>query len=803
MNNQYDGFVRWLQEVDKNDIAEVGGKNASLGEMIKNLKPKGINVPLGFAVTASAYRNYIKDNKLKESIKKNINEYHRGDRPLEEIARSIRKLITNSIFPIPLAESIREAYRRLCKEYDTDNVDVAVRSSATAEDLPSASFAGLQETFLNVRGEEELLKACRKCYASLFTARGIIYREEKGFDHFEVALSIGVQKMIRADNACSGVIFTIDTESGFPNVVVINGSWGLGENVVRGIVNPDQFVVFKPLLNKPDVFPILEKRLGNKEQKMIYASGEDGRVQNIQTTTKERSTYVLSDEEILKVSRWAATIEEHYGRPMDIEWVKDDRSKEIYIVQARPETVHSDDSDDQIFKNYNLLEADPKVLLTGLSIGNSIINGIVRLIDNVDDLSRVTANDILVTQMTEPDWVPSMKQAAGIITDSGGRTCHAAIVSRELGIPAIVGTHNGTRLLKDGQEVTLSCSEGDVGKVFSGQLPFEIEEINLKDLPTLHTNIMINLAVPEAAFKWWRLPVQGVGLARMEFIISQHIKAHPLALLHFEKVVEEDDREEIRKLTRNYEDKTVYFTEQLAQGIAKLAASQYPQPVILRTSDFKSNEYAGLLGGQPFEPHEENPMLGWRGACRYYSDAYREGFALECKAIKIAREQIGMDNVIVMIPFCRTVDEAQRVLQEMEKNGLKRGQNGLKVYMMCEIPSNVILAREFGKYFDGFSIGSNDLTQLILGVDRDSAALSYLFDENNEAVKTAIRDVIDRAHSVGVKVGFCGQAPSDNPDYAAFLVEEGIDSISLNPDSVINAINRIHEVEEKLHTANV
>lgn len=799
MKIQHNPFVKRLHEVDNNDVPEVGGKNASLGEMLQQLTPLGIKIPSGFATTAYAYHKVIEANNLREPISKYLDQYHQGKLSVEEAGRAIRNLISNGIFPIPFAESIRDAYARLCSEYNTENVDVAVRSSATAEDLPSASFAGLQETYLNVRGEQELIKACKNCYASLFTARAIIYREEKGFDHFKVALSVGVQKMIRADNASSGVIFTIDTESGFPNVIVINGAWGLGENVVRGIVNPDQFVVFKPLVDQEGIIPIVEKKLGSKEQKMIYASDDNNRVKNIPTTPKERSEFVLSDQEILKLARWAKRIEEHYQRPMDIEWVKDDRTKELYIVQARPETVHSVSKNGKrkTLKNYNLIEKKASVLLTGLSIGSSIVNGIVKRVENVDDLASITSDHILVTQMTEPDWVPSMKQAAGIITDSGGRTCHAAIVSRELGIPAIVGTQYGTTVLKDGQEITLSCAEGEEGKIYDGLLKYEVKEVDLENLPTLKTDIMINLAVPESAFKWWVLPVQGVGLARMEFIIGHHIKAHPMALIHFDRVIQEKDREDIRKLTRNYGDKTTFFVEQLAWGISKIAASQYPRPVILRTSDFKTNEYAGLVGGKAFEPEEQNPMLGWRGACRYYSEGYREGFALECQAIKKVREEIGLDNVIVMIPFCRTVGEAKKVLDEMAVHGLKRGKNGLQVYMMCEIPSNVILAKEFAQYFDGFSIGSNDLTQLILGVDRDSAGLSYLFDENNPAVKNAIREVIQKAHSEGIKIGFCGQAPSDDPSYAAFLVEAGIDSISLNPDSVINVINQISGIEKR------
>lgn len=797
MSNVESPFVCRLEEVGSDDIMEVGGKNASLGEMLKHLNPLGINIPTGFVTTSTAFNNYIDANDLEEPIRSFLERYHRGELSVEEAGRAIRKRIINGIFPIRIAEDIRQAYADMCEEYGVENVDVAVRSSATAEDLPGASFAGLQETYLNVRGEEELLKACRRCYASLFTARAIVYREEKGFDHFKVALSVGVQKMVRADKACAGVAFTLDTESGFPDIVMINGTWGLGENVVQGIVNPDHYEVFKPLIGKEGVKPILEKTLGSKEQKMVYASDEDSRIQNVNTTAEERSSFVLSDREILQLADWSKKIEAYYERPMDIEWVKDDATDELYIVQARPETVHAGPERQDTFKYYELLEKSASVLLSGLSIGNSIVSGKVKKVVHVDDLESIREDDILVTQMTEPDWVPSMKRAAGIITDSGGRTCHAAIVSRELGIPAIVGTHNATNVFRDGQEITLSCSEGDVGKIYEGKLEFEVHEVNLRKLPELRTDIMINLAVPESAFRWWRLPVKGVGLARMEFIISQHIKVHPMALIHFDRVIEEHEREKIRKLSRNYDDKQEFFVDRLSRGIAKIAASQYPRPVILRTSDFKTNEYAGLIGGKAFEPEEENPMLGWRGACRYYGEGYREGFALECEAIKKARNEIGLTNLIVMIPFCRTVEEARKVLQELENNGLRRGEDGLQVYMMCEIPSNVILAGEFAKLFDGFSIGSNDLTQLVLGVDRDSAELSYLFREDNEAVKESIREVISKAHEANIPIGFCGQAPSDDPEYAAFLVEAGIDSISLNPDSVINVMNELGQAQKK------
>ncbi|MFH5886327.1 phosphoenolpyruvate synthase [Halalkalibaculum sp. DA3122] len=804
METDNDTLIKWFADVGMEDVGEVGGKNASLGEMLKNLVPLGVNVPDGFATTAAAYRLFLAANDLEEPIRKEIEQFRNGEVKLEETGLGIRKMIGKGIFPIPLAERLKEAYRQLSEKYDTEHADVAVRSSATAEDLPTASFAGLQETYLNVRGEDELLKVCRRCFASLFTDRAISYREEKGFDHLAVALSIGVQKMVKADNSGSGVMFTIDTESGFPNTVLINAAWGLGEHVVQGTVNPDQYTVFKPLLDRPekDVKPILHKKLGSKEQKMIYSSEENGLTKSVVTTPEEQASFVLDDEEIIQLAKWAVTIENHYDRPMDIEWVKDEKTARLFIVQARPETVHSADQG-PVFKSYSMKKHARKPVLTGQSIGSSIVHGSVCRADHISDLRNMDHGCILVTQMTEPDWVPAMKNVSGIITDFGGRTCHAAIVSRELGIPAIVGTKTGTKVLLDGMKITLSCAEGEEGAVFEGYLDYDINEINLDQVPDCKTQIMLNLATPDSAFKWWRFPVSGVGLARMEFIIGNHIKIHPMALVHFDKVIRESDREKIRKLTKGYKNKQDYFVDRLSEGIARIAASQYPDPVIVRTSDFKTNEYAGLVGGQAFEPDEENPMLGWRGASRYYSKNYREGFALECRALRRVREEIGLENVVVMIPFCRTPEEAVWVLDEMKANGLERGRHGLEVYMMCEIPSNFILLEEFARHFDGFSIGSNDLTQLILGVDRDSSDLAYLFDEHNPAVKKAISEIIRRAHAVNRKVGFCGQAPSDDPGYAAFLVEAGIDSISLNPDSVVNVIRYISEAEQKTSQLHV
>ena len=794
MKDKLIGLIRWFDDLGMDDLEIVGGKNASLGEMSRNLVPMGINIPDGFATTSEAYRKFIKENKLEGPIREELKKYEEGIQNLEDTGHQIRELFHKSIFPISVAESIRKAYDRLCDKCEINNVAVAVRSSATAEDLPTASFAGLQETFLNVRGKEQLIEMCKECYASLFTDRAISYRYEKGFDHLDIALSIGVQRMIRADKAGSGVMFTLDTETGFPDVVITNAAWGLGENIVQGTINPDQYLVFKPLLGKENCKPIIEKKLGSKEQKMVYASNSMSRTVNLQTSAEEQNSYVLSDDEIIRLAKWAQKIEKHYGKPMDIEWVKDDNTGELFIVQARPETVQSNVSANE-FNSYRLLDNKEKPVLTGISIGSNIVHGRVRKVEHISELQKLEEDSILVTQMTEPDWVPALKNIKGIIADSGGRTCHAAIVSREMGIPAIVGTKVGTKVLNEGNEITLSCAGGDEGQVYAGHLEFKKEAYNLGELPATDTAIMINLATPESAFKWWKLPVNGIGLARMEFIIGNHIKVHPMALIHFDRVIEESVRENIRKITQGYKDKREFFVDKLATGIAKIAASQYPDPVILRTSDFKTNEYADLIGGKEFEPDEENPMLGWRGASRYYSEGYREGFALECLAIKKVREEIGLDNLIVMIPFCRTTGEADRVLSEMDKNGLKRGENNLKVYMMCEIPSNIILAEEFAKRFDGFSIGSNDLTQMILGVDRDSTELDYLFDENNEAVRQSIKEVIEKAHKVDCPVGFCGQAPSDQPEYARFLVDCKIDSISVNPDSVVEVLKQVYEAE--------
>jgi pyruvate,water dikinase len=791
-----DKYIRWFEELTSDDVPLVGGKNASLGEMIRALKKKGVQVPDGFATTSDAYWSYLEANDLGVRLHELLGQLDRGEKSLQEVGEAIRDAFEAGSFPEDIADAIRAAYRELSRRYDREQVDVAVRSSATAEDLPQASFAGQQETFLNVTGEDELMEACRKCYASLFTDRAITYREEQGFDHMEVALSVGIQKMVRSDKAGAGVIFTIDTETGFPNVVVINASWGLGENVVQGAVTPDEYVVFKPLLQADHFTPIIDRTLGEKAKKMVYAGKDGQKTMNVETSKDEREAYVLGDDEILTLSRWSAAIEEHYGRPMDVEWAKDGETQELFIVQARPETVQSQKVATSL-KTYRLKERGER-LVTGLAIGQAIAAGEACVLQSASEIDQFIDGAILVTGMTDPDWVPIMKRSKGIVTDHGGRTSHAAIVSRELGIAAIVGTGNATSVLETGQEITMSCAEGDQGFVYDGILEFEEENIDLEGVPETRTQIMMNIASPAGAFRWWRLPCEGIGLARMEFIINNVIKIHPMALIELDQLQDGQARETIDELTEGYEDKSEYFVTHLSHGIAKIAASQYPDAVIVRMSDFKTNEYADLIGGRQFEPEEENPMLGWRGASRYYSDDYRPGFALECRAIKRVRDSFGLTNVVVMIPFCRTPEEADRVLEVMADNGLTRGENGLEVYVMAEIPSNVVLADRFAERFDGFSIGSNDLTQLVLGVDRDSARLANLFDERNEAVKRVIRDLIETAHQYGTKVGICGQAPSDYPEFAAFLVDAGIDSISLNPDSIIPVKQRVAQEESSL-----
>ncbi len=775
-----DRSVIWFEELSRGDVAVVGGKNASLGEMVRALSAQDIRVPPGFATTADAFRRFLAANRLGERIDELMARLEAGRITLAEAGRTVRSEIMAGEWPDDIAAAISESYRELGRRRGTPDLAVAVRSSATAEDLPDASFAGQQETFLNIRGEAALLDACRRCYASLYTDRAITYRRLKGFEHGKVALSVGVQQMIRSDLGGAGVMFSIDTESGFDRVVLINAAWGLGENVVQGAVDPDEYQVFKPLLTGK-LSPIIEKTLGSKERKMIYATGGEAPTKNVPTSKEERARFVLSDDEILRLARDACTIERHYGQPMDMEWAKDGETGELYIVQARPETVQSR-AVERTFRSYSIGKTGRK-LLTGLSIGEAVVAGHACLIETAADIDRFVDGSILVTSTTDPDWVPVMKRAAAIVTDHGGRTSHAAIVSRELGLPAIVGTGNATHVLHDEQEITVSCAEGDQGFVYEGAAEFEVSEVDPGAVPATRTKVMLNLANPAAAFRWWRLPADGVGLARMEFVVSNHVRVHPMALIRFDELRDEAARDEIAGMTSGYPDRRDYFVERLARGLSRIAAVVHPRPVIIRMSDFKTNEYANLLGGRQFEPEEENPMIGFRGASRYYSDAYREGFALECRAIRHLREAMGFDNVVVMIPFCRTPAEADRVLAVMAENGLERGRNGLQVYVMCEIPSNVILAEEFARRFDGFSIGSNDLTQLTLGVDRDSDVLARLFDERDPAVQWMIRTVIEKAHAAGAKVGFCGQAPSNDPGFARLLVEMGINSVSVTPDS--------------------
>jgi pyruvate,water dikinase len=788
-DSRTDSYVVRLRDLTSGDVARVGGKNASLGELIRVLGPAGITVPPGFATTARAYWDLLAANHLSEPIAATLARFKSGKVSLATAGKTIRKSLERAEFPPALAKAITDAYRDLGAEVGREDIDVAVRSSATAEDLPTASFAGQQETFLNVVGQAALLAACRRCFASLFTDRAIAYRETHGFEHMKVALSVGVQQMVRADKAGAGVLFTIDTESGFPNVVLINAGWGLGENVVRGTIGPDQYLVLKSLLDRPQLTPIVEKLRGGKEKKLVYASGA-GRLReaaratrNVSTTKRERASFVLSDAEVLTLARWGCAIEAHYGRPMDVEWAKDGETGQLYVVQARPETVQSRRRAAAL-TTYTLKRKGRR-LLTGLSIGGAVATGTVRKLRDVAAGRTFADGTILVTEMTDPDWLPIMKRAAAIVTDHGGRTSHAAIVSREMGLPAIVGTGNATQILKDGQKITVSCAEGDEGHVYEGIADVDINEVQPEALPRTRTQIMLIMANPAGALRWWRLPADGVGLTRIEFIIGDLIRVHPMALIQWDKVRDRAVRRQISDLTAGFSEKTEYFVDGLARGIAKIAAASFPQPVIVRTSDFKTNEYAGLIGGAQFEAQEANPMLGFRGAARYASDRYRAAFALECRALKRVRDEIGLTNVVVMIPFCRTVAEADRVLDTLAENGLVRGVNGLEVYVMCEVPSNVVLTEAFAARFDGFSIGSNDLTQLVLGVDRDSAALAPLFDERDEAVTMVIRDLIERAHRCGRKVGLCGQAPSDHPDFARLLVEAGIDSMSVTPDSFV------------------
>ncbi|MFI7480988.1 phosphoenolpyruvate synthase [Kocuria sp. M1R5S2] len=789
--------VLWFEDLGIGDVPRVGGKNASLGEMVRALAGRGVRVPEGFATSADAYRDYLAANGIGPALRDRLEAHRTGRATLRETGAAVRELFLHGEFPEDTAEQIRRAYRELCRRTGRADVPVAVRSSATAEDLPDASFAGQQETFLNVVGEEQLLEACRKCYASLFTDRAITYRELKRFDHTAVALSVGVQEMVRADVGASGVMFSIDTETGFPRVAVISAAWGLGETVVQGAVDPDTYMVYKPLLDVAEA-PIVERSRGAKLQKMVHAEHAPpgaAPTRVVDTTEAERRALVLDDADVLRLARWAVLVEDHYGRPMDLEWAKDGLTGELHLLQARPETVQAGRSGSR-FTVHHLRERS-RVLAVGAAVGDSVATGPACVVRSTADIDDFRDGSVLVAEMTDPDWVPVMKRASAVVTDHGGPTSHAAIVSRELGLPAVVGTGNASAVLADGQELTVSCAEGDRGTVYEGTLAYDVEEVDLGLLPARRTALMVNVASPAAAFRWWRLPADGVGLARMEFVVNNIVQVHPMALVHPERVGAQE-RRRIAELTEGFEDGPEYFVETLATGIAKLAAPYHPRPVIVRLSDFKTNEYAHLVGGAAFEEAEENPMLGFRGASRYYDPRYREGFALECRALRRVREHIGFDNVVVMVPFCRTPAEADRVLAEMSAHGLERGRHGLKVYMMCEIPSNVVLAEQFATRFDGFSIGSNDLTQLVLGVDRDAEALRALFDERDEAVTRMIGEAIRKAHAAGIPIGICGQGPSDHPDFAEFLVGEGIDSISLNPDSFLRTARRIAETEQRL-----
>ncbi|MDP4149186.1 MAG: phosphoenolpyruvate synthase [Bacteroidota bacterium] len=801
-----DRIILPLNGVGLADLALVGGKCASLGEMIRNLSGLGVNIPDGFVITTDAYWQFLEQSQLTPFIKRELDQIDFSHvESLRRVGSRIRQAISNARFPHELSHQIIAAYEGLSRTYDQAATDVAVRSSATAEDLPDASFAGQQETYLNVRGPAALIDAVRNCFASLFTDRAISYRQTFDFDIFHVGLSVCVQKMVRSDLAGSGVAFSLDTESGFKDVVMINGSYGLGEMVVQGAVSPDEFLVFKPA-RKKGFASIIEKRLGVKDKLMVYGDHSDERTRIIPTEESQRHRFCLEDRQILQLADWVMTIEEYYSSlkskwcPVDIEWAVDGLTGGLFIVQARPETIHSRKRT-HTMTEYRIGDpSTPKQLVgKGIAVGDKIAGGKVNILYSLDKRvggHEFAKGEILVTDMTDPDWEPIMKIASAIITNKGGRTCHAAIVAREMGVPAIVGCGNATEFLSEGQWVTASCAEGEEGYIYEGKLDFECTETDLDDLPTCRTPIMLNVGSPSTAFGYAHLPHSGVGLAREEFIINNYIKAHPLALLQHKEIKDASLSAAIRLLIRGFEHEQAYFIHKLSYGIAKIAAAFYPKKVIVRFSDFKSNEYRNLLGGNHFEPVEENPMIGWRGASRYYSTAYKPAFGLECQAIRKVREEMGLDNVVVMIPFCRTVEELIKVKAVMAEFGLVQGENGLEIFLMAELPSNIILAREFAKHIDGFSIGSNDLTQLTLGLDRDSALVAHLYNERNEAVKTMLRMLIRTARECGVKVGICGQGPSDFPDFAQFLVEEGIDSISVTPDSLIKTIRAIHSIEE-------
>jgi len=775
-------FILWFRDIKYKDVPLVGGKNASLGEMASRLSKKGIQVPDGFALTTKAYWSFLKKNKIEKELKKIFQKFNPDSlESLRKTGQAARTLILKADFPDDLKKETIKAYRKLEREYGK-NCEVAVRSSGVVEDQPKASFAGQFESFLNVAGEEELLREIKKCLASTFNNRVIAYREEKGFPHLKFALSVGIQKMVRSDLASSGIIFTLDTETGFRNVVLINSIWGVGEMIVKGKITPDQFSVFKPTLKK-GYKSIIVKNLGRKNRKYVFSL--NGGLKEVFVSKKDQLEFSLTDKEVLQLAEWAMTIEEHYGKPQDIEWAKDGKTGELFIVQSRPETVHAPKAG-QFYQEYEL-ETKKQPVVSGIAIGSKIGQGKARIISDVSKIGQFQKGEVLVTRMTDPDWVPAMRLASAIITDEGGRTCHASIISRELGIPAIVGTKMATHSLKTGDRVTADCSTGQ-GKVFLGNIPFKVKKYDLKRIPKLKTKIMVNIGAPDIAFKTSFLPNAGVGLARVEFILAEKVRIHPLALIHYAQIKEKNIKSEIERLTAGYRNKKQYFIDKLSEGISQIAAAFYPKPVIVRFSDFKSNEYAQLIGGTSFEPKEENPMMGWRGASRYYDERFKPAFEMEIEAVKKAREEFGLKNIWAMIPFCRTVEEGKKVLNIMKEAGLKKGKNDLKVIVMCEIPSNVILAKDFLDIFDGMSIGSNDLTQLTLGLDRDSSLISKVGDERNEAVKWLISSVIRECRRRKKYIGICGQGPSDFSDFAEFLVKEGIESISLNPDTVLKTI---------------
>jgi pyruvate,water dikinase len=785
-------LIKRFNKLNIKDVNIVGGKNSSLGEMYNELTPKGVRIPNGFATTSFAFWGFLKENNIQEPIEKMLTQLDRkAYSNLADIGKQARDLILGGAFSTSFSKDIFDEYTALC---GTDLKEVAVRSSATAEDLPEASFAGQHDTFLNIKGKEALLEAVKNCFASLYTNRAIKYREDKGFAHHDVALSVGVQLMVRSDKGCSGVGFTIDPESGFENIMLLSGSWGLGENIVQGVVTPDEFYVFKPTLAQGK-YPIVQKNLGDKKLTMVYAENEEEiTIVNIDTPKAKQLEFVLSDDEIIALAKWSIIIEDHYQKPMDIEWAKDGVSGEMFITQARPETVHNT-RDKNIFMEYQLSEKG-KVLSQGNAVGSKITQGKARILKSPKNVIDLSPDSIIITDTVTPDWDPLLKQVAGIVTNKGGRTSHAAIVARELGVSAIVGCGDATTSIKEGETITISCAEGKTGYIYQGECTYTKSEIDFSNIKMPATEVKMILADPDIAFQLAGYPNNGVGLLRMEFIITHKVRVHPMALVKFDQLKEDAVKKEIEKITQTYKDKKEYFVDKLSQGIATIAAAFYPKEVIVRLSDFKTNEYANLIGGKDFEPHEENPMLGFRGAARYYSDLYKEGFALECKAIKRVRETMGLTNLKVMVPFCRTVAEGKKVLAVMAENDLKRGEDNLEIYTMVELPSNVILAEEFAEIFDGFSIGSNDLTQLTLGIDRDSELLMDLFDENNEAVKKMISMAIKAAHKKDTKIGLCGQAPSDSPEFATFLVKEGIDSVSFNPDALLMGIENINKAEK-------